>query len=77
MYVCMYLCMCINSKSRDSSVGIATGYGPDDPMLGIRFPAGVGNFPLRFRVQPSSGAHPVSYPMGTGISFPGGKAAGA
>jgi hypothetical protein len=28
-------------------------------------------------VQIGSGAHPASYPMGTGNSFPGGKAAGA
>jgi hypothetical protein len=28
-------------------------------------------------VQTGSGAHHVSYPMGTGNSFPGGKAAGA
>jgi len=29
------------------------------------------------RVQNGSGAHPASYPMGTGGSFLGGKAAGA
>jgi hypothetical protein len=28
-------------------------------------------------VQTGSGVHPVSYSMGTGDSFPGGKAAGA
>jgi len=28
-------------------------------------------------VQTGSGAHPASYPTGTGVSFPGGKAAGA
>jgi len=28
-------------------------------------------------VQTGSGAHPASYPMCTGDSFPGGKAAGA
>jgi hypothetical protein len=32
---------------------------------------------LLLRVQAGSGAHPASYPMGTGDSFPGGKAAGA
>jgi hypothetical protein len=30
--------------SRDSSVGIATGYGLDDRMIGIRFSARAGNF---------------------------------
>jgi hypothetical protein len=57
--------------------GIATGYGLDDRMIGVRFPAEVGNFSLRHRVQNGSGAHPASYPMDTRGSFPGGKAAGA
>jgi hypothetical protein len=43
----------------------------------IRFPAWAGNFSLHHRVQNGSGAHPASYPMGNGGSFPGGKAAGA
>jgi hypothetical protein len=63
--------------SRDSSVGIATDYGLDDRMIGFRFPAGVGNFSLRHRVQTGSEAHPAFNPTGTGGSFPGGKAAGA
>jgi hypothetical protein len=63
--------------SRGSSVGIATGYGLDDPMIGVRFPTGAGNFSLLHQVQTSSGAHPDSYPMGRGCSFPGGKEAGA
>jgi hypothetical protein len=46
--------------SRDSSVGIATGYGLDDRMIGGW------EFFSRHHVQPSSGAHPDSYPMGTG-----------
>jgi hypothetical protein len=28
-------------------------------------------------IQTGSGVHPDSYPMGIGVSFPGGKAAGA
>jgi hypothetical protein len=43
----------------------------------VRFPTGAGNFSLHHRVQNGSGAHPASYPMGAGVSFPGGKAAGA
>jgi hypothetical protein len=35
------------------------------------------NFSLRHRVQICTGAHPASYPTGTGGSFSGGKAAGA
>jgi hypothetical protein len=66
-----------NEYSRDSSVGIALGYGLDDRGSGVRFPAGDGNFSLSHRVQNGSGAHPASYPMGTRGSFPGGKSAGA
>jgi hypothetical protein len=65
------------SESRDSSVDIVTGYGLAYRMIGVRFPAGAGNFPLRHRVQTGSGTHPSSYPMGTGGSFPEGKAARA
>jgi hypothetical protein len=64
-------------ESRDSSVGIALGYGLDDRGSRVRFPAGAGNFSLLYRVQNVSGAHPTSYPMGTRGSFPGGEAAGA
>jgi hypothetical protein len=64
-------------NSRDSSVGIALGYRLDDRGSRIRFPAGAGNFSLHHRVQNGSGAHPASYPVGTGGSFPGGKAAEA
>jgi hypothetical protein len=61
--------------SRDISVGIATGY-----RLG-----GPGSIPSsskcfhRFlhRVETGPGAHVASCSMGTGSSFPGGKAAGA
>jgi hypothetical protein len=66
-----------SNGSRDSSVGIALGYGMDDRGSRFRFPAGTGNFSLHHRVQNGSGAYPASYPMGTRGSFPGGKAAGA
>jgi hypothetical protein len=81
--------MCLNSfaiilnkinqlnESRDSSVGIALGYGLDDRGSRVRFPVGAENFSLSHRVQNGSGAHPAFYPMGTRGSFPGGKAAGA
>jgi len=46
--------------------------GSRDPIL-----AGAGNFSLHHRVQNGSGTHPVTYPTGTGGSFPEGKAAGA
>jgi hypothetical protein len=64
-------------RNRYSSVGIALGYGLDDQVSRVRFPAGAGNFSLHHRVQNGSGAYPASYPMGTRGSFFGGKAAGA
>jgi hypothetical protein len=82
--VCVCVCVCVytlplphQKKSQDSSVGIATGYGLDIRMVGVRFPAWAGNFSLRHHVQTDSGAHPASYPMGIGVSFSGGKATGA
>jgi hypothetical protein len=62
-------------KSRDSSVGIALGYGLDDRGSRVRFPAGAGNFSIHHRVQNGSGAHSTSYPMGNMGSFLGDKAA--
>jgi hypothetical protein len=62
------------SCSRDSSVGIALGYGLDDRGSRVQFPVGAGKFSIHHRVPNGSGAHPASYPMGTGGSFPGGKA---
>jgi hypothetical protein len=58
-------------ESRDSVVGIATGYELDDQEVGVRVLVGAKIItspcgPDRFWV------HPTSYPMGTG-----GKAAGA
>jgi hypothetical protein len=67
----------MTAQSRDSSVGIALGYGLDDRASRVRFPAGAGSFSLHRRVQNGSGAHPASYAVGTRGSFPGGKAAGA
>jgi hypothetical protein len=57
------------SESRDSSVSI--------PKVGVRFPAGTRDSSLLHNVHTDPGAHPASYPMGTGGCFPGGKAVGA
>jgi hypothetical protein len=62
---------------KNSSVGIALGYGLDDRGSRVRFQEGAGNFSLHHRVQNGSGVHLASYPMGTRVSFPVGKAAGA
>jgi hypothetical protein len=63
-------------EDRDSSVGIALGYGLDDRVSRVRFQAGTGNFSVHHHDQNGSGAHSASYPVGTRGSFPGGKAAG-
>jgi hypothetical protein len=51
----------------DSEIGIATGYGLDDWGVGSSSPSRFKNF--LHVVQTSSGAHPDSYPIGTGL-FP-------
>jgi hypothetical protein len=64
-------------RSCDSSVSIALGYRLDGWSSRVGYLVGTGNFSLYHGVQDGSGAHPASYPMGTGGSFPGGKAAGS
>jgi hypothetical protein len=63
-------------KGRDSSVGIALGYGLDDWGSMFRFLVGVGNFSPHHSVQNDPEAHPAFYPTGTTGTFLGGKAAG-
>jgi hypothetical protein len=69
-FVIVVVIIIIIIKSRDSSVGIALGYGLNDRGSRVRFPAGAMNFSLHHRVQNGSGAHPASSPMGTRGSFP-------
>jgi hypothetical protein len=52
--------------SRGSSVSIVSDYGLDDRAIGVRFPTGAEDFSSSPCVQSGSGAHPASYPMGTG-----------
>jgi hypothetical protein len=54
-------------RSRDSSVGIATGYELDDRSIGVGFPAGAANFSFHHRVQTGFRAHQAFCPMGTGV----------
>jgi hypothetical protein len=48
--------------------GIATGYGLDDRGVGVRVSVG---FSLLHIVQTGFGAHPASYPVGTGVQAAG------
>jgi hypothetical protein len=65
------------NKSRDSSVGIALGYGLDDRGSRVRFQVGAGNFSLQYRVQNGSGPTQPPIQWVTGTLSLGGKAAGA
>jgi hypothetical protein len=49
-------------------------YGLDDRAIEVQSPTGAEDFSSSSCVQTGSGPHPASYPMGTGGSFPGGKA---
>jgi hypothetical protein len=49
-------------------------YGLDDRAIEVRSPTEAEDFSSSPCVQTGSGAHPASYPMGTGGSFPGSKA---
>jgi hypothetical protein len=59
--------------------GIAQWYSAElrAGWSGVRVLAGAGNFSLHHRVQTGSGANPISYPMGSRVSLPRDKAAGA
>jgi hypothetical protein len=63
--------MYMHHKNRDSSVGIALGYGMDDRGSRVRFPARAGNFSLHHRVQNGSGAHPPPIQYVPGALFLG------
>jgi hypothetical protein len=65
------------SKSCGSEVGTSTDYGLDDWAVGVRVTVGSRINTSPHRSDPISGTNPASHPMGTGGSFPGGKAAWA
>jgi hypothetical protein len=57
-----------------SSGSIVSDYGLDDRAIEVRSLMGAEDFSSSPCVQTGSGAHPASYPMGTGGPFPRGKA---
>jgi hypothetical protein len=59
--------------SRGSSGSMVSDYRLDDRAIEVQSPTGA-DFSSSPCVQTDSGAHPASYPVGTGGSFPGGKA---
>jgi hypothetical protein len=67
------LTMRSSNRSRDSSVGTATGYGLED--RGSEFEPRYGQaFSLLHVFQTGSEAHLTSYPMGPGVKRPGREA---
>jgi hypothetical protein len=58
--------------SRDSVVGITTGYGLDDRGVGVRVSVGSRIFSTSSR--PALGSAQSPYPVGPGACYPEGKA---
>jgi hypothetical protein len=61
-------------RSHGSSGSIVSDYGLDDWAIEVRSLPGAEDFSSSPCVQTGSEAHPASYSMGTGGSFPEGKA---
>ena len=74
LLICNFIILCafVDIRGRDSSVGIATRYGLDGPMIESGRGEGAR---LSAPVQTGPGTHPASYTMVTG-SFPGVKRPG-
>jgi hypothetical protein len=67
---CLLLSTC---RKRGSSVSIASAYRLDDWAIEVRYQAETRHYSSNLCVQTGSGAHPASYPVGTGGPFAGGK----
>jgi hypothetical protein len=52
--------------SRGSSGSIVSDYGLDDRVIEVRIPTETEDFSSSPCVQTGSGAHPATYPLGTG-----------
>jgi hypothetical protein len=64
--LCIYANIIVCHESWVSLGSIVSDYGLDDRVIGVRSPAGAKDFSSILCVQTGSGAHPASYPMGTG-----------
>jgi hypothetical protein len=76
LFAKLWLLKLLRLVSRDSAVAVATSYWLDDRGVGVRVP--VGSKILTSPCYPNwLWVRPTSYLVGTGGSFPGGKAAEA
>jgi hypothetical protein len=73
-FIIIIIIIIIIIRSRVSSGCIVSDYGLDDRAIWVQSPAGAKDFSSILCVQTGSLAHPASCPMGTGGSFPEGKA---
>jgi hypothetical protein len=64
----------VHQGSRGSSVSTVSDYGLNDRAIEVRSPTKAEDFSSSPCIQTGSGAHPASYPMGTGGPLPGVKA---
>jgi hypothetical protein len=65
--------VCISNLSQEPGSSVSQCLSTDW-KAGVRSPTEAQDFSSNLCVQTGSGAHPVSCTMGTGGSFPGGKA---
>jgi hypothetical protein len=72
MYSIYFPFLLLLFMSHGSSGSIVSDCGLDDRVIEVRSLTGADFFSSPC-VQTGSGAHPASYPMGTGGSFPRGK----
>jgi hypothetical protein len=70
--LCFSLLLLLTRQS--SSGGIVSDYGLHNRAIGVRSQAGAKDFSSNICIQTGSEAHPASCTMGTGGSFPRGKA---
>jgi hypothetical protein len=68
--------LCFGETSKHVYLDLGLVGNRDSDWLRAGRPTGRSSSPGRV-VQTDSGAHPASYPIGPGGSFPGGKEAGA
>jgi hypothetical protein len=76
-FLCSLTYLFMSHESRNSTAGIAMGYGLDGRGMWVRFPEKIRDFSHLHSVQTGSETHPVSYTIYRRSWFSGAKVAGA